>query len=161
MPPGVPHPADPSPSRGDASRRGRRARSGRPGRRRAREGGAATLELVIAFPVLLALIFTVVQASLYFHARSLALAAAQEGVRAARAEPGALGDGAARARAFLAATAGDALLGPAVSTAGSTPTRIRVRVTGRSLSVLPGVAGLPVAQAASGPKERFTTAGSP
>ena len=116
---------------------------------------------MIAFPVLLLLIFSLVQASLYFYARSLALAAAQEGVRGARAQSADLPDGAARARDFLAAAAGDSLLVPAVDTASSTPTRIRVRVTGRSLSVLPGVPGLPVAQEASGPKERFTTAGAP
>ena len=139
---------------------GRRPRPGRSVAHRAGDAGSATLELVIAFPVLLLLIFSLVQASLYFYARSLALAAAQEGVRGARAESADLPDGAARARGFLAAAAGDSLLAPAVDTGASTPTRIRIRVTGRSLSVLPGVPGLPVAQEASGPKERFTT-GSP
>lgn len=132
-----------------------------PGRRSVGERGSSTLELVIAFPVLLLIIFSLVQASLYFYARSLATAAAEEGVRGARAESAELPDGVARARSFLEATAGDSLLGPAVSSAGSTGTRIRIRVTGRSLSVLPGVPGLQVAQEASGPKERFTTAGPP
>jgi Flp pilus assembly protein TadG len=117
--------------------------------------------LVIAFPVLLLLIFSLVQASLYFYARSLALAAAQEGVRAARAENADLPDGAARARQFLADSAGDSLRATTVNTGESTPTRVRVRVTGRSLSVLPGVSGLLVAQEASGSKERFTAAGTP
>jgi Flp pilus assembly protein TadG len=116
---------------------------------------------VIAFPVLLLLIFSLVQASLYFYARSLALAAAQEGVRGARAQSADLPDGAARARSFLADAAGDSLRRTTVDTDRSTPTRIRVRVTGRSLSVLPGMPGLPVAQEASGPKERFTPAGAP
>jgi hypothetical protein len=132
-----------------------------PGRRSVGERGSSTLELVIAFPVLLLIIFSLVQASLYFYARSLAAAAAEEGVRGARAESAELPDGVARARSFLDATAGDSLLGPAVSSAGSTGTRIRIRVSGRSLSVLPGVRGLQVAQEASGPKERFTTAGTP
>jgi Flp pilus assembly protein TadG len=123
--------------------------------------GSATLELVIVFPVLLLIIFTVVQASLFFYARSLALAAAQEGVRAARAENAHLPDGVARARAFLTTTAGDSLLTPTVSSTGSSATQIRIRVTGRSLSVLPGVPGLTVSQEATGPKERFTTAGAP
>ena len=123
--------------------------------------GSATLELVIIFPVLLLIIFTVVQASLFFYARSLALAAAQEGVRAARAENAHLPDGVTRARAFLTTTAGDSLLTPTVSSTGSSATQIRIRVTGRSLSVLPGVPGLTVSQEATGPKERFTTAGAP
>lgn len=123
--------------------------------------GSATLELVIIFPVLLLIIFTVVQASLFFYARSLALAAAQEGVRAARAENAHLPDGVTRARAFLTSTAGDSLLTPTVSSDGSSATQIRIRVTGRSLSVLPGVPGLSVSQEATGPKERFTTAGAP
>jgi Flp pilus assembly protein TadG len=140
----------------DRPRRRNRSRGGR-----GRDDGSATLELVIAFPVLLLLIFSLVQASLYFYARSLALAAAQEGVRGARAESADLPDGAARARSFLTDAAGDSLRATIVDTGASTPTRIRVRVTGRSLSVLPGMPGLPVAQEASGPKERFTTAGSP
>ena len=116
---------------------------------------------MIIFPVLLLIIFTVVQASLYFYARSLALAAAQEGVRAARAENAHLPDGVTRARTFLTSTAGDSLLTPTVSSTGSSATQIRIRVTGRSLSVLPGVPGLTVSQEATGPKERFTTAGAP
>lgn len=142
-----------------ARRRGRPAGAGRS--RGGGERGSSTLELVIAFPVLLLIIFSLVQASLYFYARSLASAAAQEGVRAARAESADLPEGVARARSFLDATAGDSLLAAAVSSAGSTSTRIRIRVTGRSLSVLPGVPGVQVAQEASGPKERFTTAGTP
>lgn len=133
-----------------------------PTRPRARaERGSATLELVIAFPVLLLVIFSVVQASLYFYARSLALAAAQEGVRAARAQTADLPDGLRETRAFLDATAGDSLLGATIDTTGSSGTRVRFRVTGRSLSVLPGVPGIPVAQEATGPKERFTTASTP
>jgi Flp pilus assembly protein TadG len=136
------------------------ARRGR-GRWRQQDAGAATLELVIAFPVLLLLIFSLVQACLYFYARSLALAAAQEGVRTARADTAQVSAGVARARSFLEATAGDSLLAPSVSAAGSSATQVRIRVSGRSLSVLPGVTGLAVAQQASGSKERFTAGGTP
>ena len=38
---------------------------------------------------------------------------------------------------------------------------VQVVVTGRSVSVLPGVAGFAVSQSAAGPLERFTTAGAP
>ncbi len=122
--------------------------------------GSATLELVIAFPTVLLLIFSLVQASLYYYARNLALAAAQEGVRAARAESADVPDGIARARSFLTTTAGDSLLSPSIN-AAATPTEVRVRVSGRSLSVLPGVPGPVVRQEASGPKERFTNTSTP
>ena len=49
--------------------------------RRAGERGALSLELALVFPIVLLLIFTGFQASTYFFGRSLALAAAQEGVR--------------------------------------------------------------------------------
>lgn len=60
-----------------------------------------------------------------------------------------------RAQAFLEATAGDSLLASSV-TSRATPGGLRVEVTGRALSVLPGVPGLPVRQHAEGPVERFT-----
>ena len=48
-----------------------------------------------------------------------------------------------------------------MTSAGSGPAVVRIDVTGRALSVLPGVPGLPVAQSATGPVERFSTAGTP
>lgn len=135
------------------------ARAG--GAARGRDGGSVTLELVIAFPTMLLLIFSLIQASLYYYARSLALAAAQEGVRGARVESGDLREGVSRARSFLNDHAGDSLVSPAVTDAGSGPNQVRIRVSGRSLSVLPGVDGFKVTQEASGPKERFTNAGTP
>lgn len=42
-------------------------------------------------------------------------------------------------------------------TDGSTPLEVRVTVTGRSLSVLPGLGGVTVRQSAHAPVERFTT----
>ncbi len=131
------------------------------GAARGHDRGSVTLELVIAFPTMLLLIFSLVQASLYYYARSLALAAAQEGVRGARVESGDLRDGVSRARSFLNNHAGDSLVSTAVTDTGSGPTQVRIRVSGRSLSVLPGVAGFNVTQEASGPKERFTSTGTP
>ena len=68
------------------------------------------------------------------------------------ASPGA---GQARAEQFLADTAGDSLRDSAV-TARQSSDVLRIEVTGRALSVLPGVPGLPVRQHAQGPIERFT-----
>jgi Flp pilus assembly protein TadG len=137
------------------------ARHVRRARGKCRDGGSMSLELAILFPALLLVIFTTIQAALWYHARSLALAAAQEGVRAARAEDSSLGAGRAAAQAFLNQAAADTLLDTAVSTAGSGPAEVRVRVTGRALSVFPGVPGPAVAQESRGAVERFTSPGRP
>lgn len=131
--------------------------------RRALSGdrGSASLEIAILFPVLLLVVTAIVQYGLWFHARSLALAAAQEGVTAARiytAEPRA---GVDRARAFLDAHGADTLTDVAITSTSPGAGQVGVHVTGRTLSLLPGVPGLTVTQSAQGPVERFTTAGAP
>jgi hypothetical protein len=120
-----------------------------------------SIRIAILGPALLLLVFAVVQAGLWFFARSLALAAAQEGVAAPRAYDAPGDAGVARAWSFLDRSAGDSLQAATVSTAGSTATTLRVEVRGRALSILPGVPGLPVSQAARAPVERFTVGGGP
>jgi Flp pilus assembly protein TadG len=117
--------------------------------------GAATLELAVLAPVLLLVVFTIVQVGLWSYARSLALGAAQEGVVAGRSFRAPAEAGRVRAQAFLARTAGDSLVASTV-TANVTSRVVRVEVTGRALSVLPGVPGLPVRQHAEGPVERYS-----
>jgi Flp pilus assembly protein TadG len=123
------------------------------------DGGSTTLEIAILAPTLLALTFTVVQAGLWFYARSLALAAAQEGVTAGRAWHAPSDAGPARARTFLTEQAGDSLTGATVTSGGTTATIVRITVTGRALSVLPGVPGMTVTQSAQASRESFTTPG--
>jgi Flp pilus assembly protein TadG len=53
----------------------------------------ATTELVIAAPAFLFMIMLIVQAGLYFHASSIASAAAQEGARAATVQGGSIPEG--------------------------------------------------------------------
>jgi Flp pilus assembly protein TadG len=117
--------------------------------------GSVTLEVSILAPVLLVVVFTIIQVGLWSYARSLALGAAQEGVAAGRAYGASAEVGRSRALSFLDATAGDSLVGSAVISTATSAT-LRVEVTGRALSVLPGVPGLPVRQHAEGPIERFT-----
>ena len=128
---------------------GRRCRPG--------ERGSATLELVVVFPVVLLLIIGGVQGALYYHARSVALAAAQDGARAAAVEGATAGAGQAAAAAFIQATGGDEVLPGAQVDATRTPTTAAVTVTGRALTVLaiPGLS-LAVRQSASLPVERIT-----
>lgn len=135
----------------------------RAGGGRRSERGAATLELVLLFPVLLLIIFGVIQGALYYHGRNVTLAAAEQGVRAGRADGA--GDPAAvaeqQARQFLADTGElDNLTGLVI-----TPTvvgdRVRVTITARTVSLLPGVPGPQVSQSVSGSLERFTSPSAP
>jgi TadE-like protein len=126
-----------------------------------RDTGSASLEIAILAPALLLLTFVLVQAGLWFYARSLALAAAQEGVTAGRAYNAPATAGAVRARAFLSEQAGDSLTGTTVSSSGTTAAVVRITVTGHSLSVLPGLPGMAITQSAQGSREHFTVPGGP
>ena len=127
---------------------------------RCRDTGSATVEIAILFPVLLAVIVAIVQYGLWFHARSLALAAAQEGVTAARSYAADPAIGPDRAREFLQAHGSDTLTDITATATSPGAGQVGVQVTGRSLSLLPGVPGVAVTQSAEGPVERFTVAGN-
>lgn len=88
-------------------------------------------------PLLLLILFSGVQGAVWFHARSLAIAAAQQGARAAAAEHGTLASGTAAASAFLGGTAGDSLTHVTV-TGSRTATTATITVRGSSLSLIPG-----------------------
>jgi Flp pilus assembly protein TadG len=120
---------------------------------RGSDRGSATLGLVVVFPAFLALLLLVVQAALLAHARNVALAAAQEGLRDARLLEGSRQAGELRARNFLAASGGSLFTGSEVTAVRSTDTA-SVRVSGEALSLLPAVT-LRVQQVAEGPVERF------
>lgn len=126
-----------------------------------RDDGSASLELAIIFPVLLLVVVALLQYGLWFHARTLAQAAAAEGVTTARAQGATLDAGRTRAETFLAEHAGDLLLEPAVTASAPSPGHVAVEVRGRSLSLLPLIPGPLIVQSAQGPVERFTTLGQP
>jgi Flp pilus assembly protein TadG len=113
------------------------------------------------FPVLLLIVTALTQYALWFHARSLALAAAQQGVTIARAYHSTTTAGRDSALAFIADHGADTVLNPTAVASAPGAGQVQVTVAGRSLSVLPGVAGPVVSQSAAGPVERFTTAGAP
>lgn len=127
--------------------------------RRGRDTGSVTVEIAILGPALLLIVFTLVQTALWYHARALALAAAQQGAATAAAYGAYPGDGAAHAREFLARNNHDTLRDADITTTGSTATTVHLQVTGRALSVLPGVPGLTITQDAQAPVERFTRPG--
>ena len=125
--------------------------------------GEATTELVLVTPVLLLLIGFILQFALWYHASHVAAAAAQEGVRAARAFGGSAEAGQARAEHFLAETGPTIVQGSEV-TASRGPRTARVEVRGQAPSVVPGLR-LGITAGAESPTERFAgfpaPAGSP
>lgn len=125
------------------------------GRRWRDDRGDASIQMAIVFPFVLLATVAVVQASMWYYARQIALTAAREGISAARAYESSPAEGAAQARDVLGHTAGDSLRGYSVS-AVSDGQRVRVEVSGTALSMIPGVAGLQITQSASGPRERWT-----
>ncbi len=114
-----------------------------------------SIQLVILLPALFAVMFLGMQAALFYHARSVAIAAAQEGARAASTESGIRSDGVAAADAFVSDAGGDDVLSSVSVTADRTATTVTVTVTGHSLSVIPGWTPR-IEQSASLPTERIT-----
>lgn len=120
-----------------------------------RDEGSVTLEIVIAFPVALLAVLLAINAALWYHARDVALAAAQEGVRAGRAYRADPRTAGATALRFARTSGNGFLLAPAAETSAGSTT-LAVRVHGESVSLIPGL-HLTVDQVARGPVERFTT----
>lgn len=135
--------------------RARDAATLRAARRPLGERGSTSVELAIAFPVILLLLMTLIQAALWYYARSAALGAAEEGARQGRLQPASVDRARSAAQDFLTRTAHDLLTRTAVEVSAS-PTTIQVTVTGTSPSLFPGVGGWSVAQTAVGPVERAT-----
>ncbi len=115
--------------------------------------GTSIVEFVITMPALLAAILLIVQIGLWQYARHVALAAAQEGDRAARAYNGTANDGRQAAERYLAGLAPTLLQEPTV-TADRSVSTATVRVRGRVRLILPGLA-FTVSEESSGPVERF------
>lgn len=118
------------------------------------ERGSVTLELALIFPMVMLLVFGMVQAGIYFHARNIALAAAQEGARAASVENGSAGAGEAAAAQFATRVGGGMITD--INAAAARGTTATVVVTCRTFSLVPGTESLQVRQSASLPVERIT-----
>ncbi|GAA4699845.1 TadE/TadG family type IV pilus assembly protein [Nocardioides conyzicola] len=119
------------------------------------ERGSASIQLVILLPALFAVLFVGMQAALFYHARTVAIAAAQEGARAAGAEHGHESDGVQAANDFIVEAGGHDVLTSTSSTANRTATQATVTVSGFSLSVIPGW-HVRITQSATAPVERLT-----
>ena len=107
-------------------------------------------------PLLFSVMFLSLQAALFYHARTVAITAAQEGARAAGSETGSVSEGIAAASAFVAKAGGADVIEGAVVSADRSITTATVTVRGTALSVIPGWSPV-VAQSARVPVERLTT----
>jgi len=135
-----------------------------PGPRRAgsslrRDDGALTLSYIVLIPVFLAGIMMIVQACVWYLARETAIAAARQGADVARTAHPPPGSGAAAAVIFARKAAPGFLLGPSASAAGSSAVTVRITVTGRVPSLVPGMV-IKVSEVVTAPVERFTAAGA-
>ena len=130
----------------------RRARSGRWLMRG--ERGSSSVEMVIALPIVLTVLFLAVQAGTWFHARSIALASAQSGARTSAMLNSSLEAGLSSARSFAAEVGGTTLTGVTV-TGDRTATSTTVTVTGHSVRLVPFM-DVTVSQSATLPVERYT-----
>src|SRR3954468_10193518 len=138
-------------------------RSRSPGRRSLRpdERGFATVVIPVLFPVVLLATCALIQGALYYHARNVALAAASDGLTAARARTGSGEEGRRAAASSLERAGGRAVLLDAQVAAVRGGATATVTVSGQVMSLLPGLPGWSVSQTASGPVERFTRVGEP
>jgi Flp pilus assembly protein TadG len=121
--------------------------------------GAVSVELVIAFPLLLLLLLALMQLALWTHAEIIADAAASHALDAARVQGGSVAAGDASATAVLTQLSHGILLDPHVQVTRTTQSAA-VTITGHAVSVIPipGIT-LPVRASLTGPAENFTAAG--
>ena len=117
------------------------------------EGGTSTTQLVIVFPAVFLMLMLVVQFGLWYHASHVAIAAAQEGARAARMEGSTASEGQKVAEKFLSEVNDDLIQGVVVKVQRDSE-RVRVEISGESLELVPGFR-IPIRAVSDGPVERF------
>lgn len=122
--------------------------------RRDDESGYSTLEFIIVTPALLLITFLVFQFALFFHARSVAESAAEEGAGAARRFDGTAAEGRTAAGRYLDQLASERLLQGRQVRVTRGGEQVQATVTGRVVSLVPGLY-LDVRVSSSGPVERY------
>jgi Flp pilus assembly protein TadG len=117
------------------------------------DAGGATVEFVIAVPLLMFMILMVAQAAIWMHATHVAQAAATRALDAAAANAGSATQGQSTGDATLAALGSGVLRDPTV-TVTRNATDVHVQISGKAATVVPGFAWT-VKAAAAGKVERF------
>jgi Flp pilus assembly protein TadG len=122
--------------------------------RRDDRGATGAVELMILLPILVLLIFGVVQMALCWHARNVVEATAEEASRVASAVDGSCAEAEARG-VELSTRLGGSFLTGATSVACTGTVTVTVAVRSNALSILPGIR-FPVRAetTAAAPKER-------
>jgi hypothetical protein len=115
--------------------------------------GSVVVEALLVVPVIMLILLAVVQFALWAHAAQVAQLAASEGDRVARSPGVGMAAGVSRARAVMQGPGSD------LETAGAVASmlpgdQVRIDVTGRALSILPGLS-LPVSATVVGPVQEF------
>ncbi len=113
--------------------------------------GSVLVEAVIVVPVLMVVLLAVVQCALWAHAGQVVGLAAAEGDRTARTMNGGPAAGVAQARSIV--SGGDLASSDVVSEI-LPGDLVRITVTGRAVSILPGLS-LPVSSVVVGPIQEF------
>jgi Flp pilus assembly protein TadG len=130
-------------------------------KRRDAESGVSAVEFVLLTPLAFFMIFLTVQFALYMYSRHVAIAAAQEGARVARAE--AAGNKNWASDATTEADHWVNQLAPSLSSLNSKAApdtvdgvqNVYVTVTVSVPSIVPGVSSFSVTQKSEGPVEQF------
>jgi Flp pilus assembly protein TadG len=128
-------------------------------RRKRDEQGSALVEAVLVFPALLLAVMLIVQFALYFHAQSVAEAAAQDAVTQARHVGGTETGGRDAGYATLDKLGPRLLTRREVTVQRGTETA-RATVSATVASLVPGL-HLRIEETAAGPVERFIPQGTP
>jgi Flp pilus assembly protein TadG len=121
-----------------------------------RDGGYSVLEAAIVLPIVFFLLMVIVQWAIVWHARSVASAAAQEGLRTATAYQSTATAGKADTLTYLAQVAPHSLPDPRVVVTRDATTAT-VRVQASVMTVIP-FGHFAVNESASGPVENYVAA---
>lgn len=106
-------------------------------------------------PAVFLIVFGVVQGAVWYHARTVATAAANQAAASARAEGASSSEGTAAAEAILSRNS-DVLRGSSVSVSGDATT-VTVTVTGRAAVILTDWRIFSINQTVTSPRERVTS----
>ncbi len=121
--------------------------------RRRGDEGSTVVEAVLLVPVLMVVLLLVIQCALWAHAAQVAQLAASQGDQVARSLGGGTAAGAAEARSVTGGPGSD-LETSSVAVDVMADEVARVTVTGRALSIVPGLS-LPVSSVEIGPIQEF------
>jgi len=115
--------------------------------------GSTTVEAVLVIPVLMLLLLVAVQLALWSHASQVVHTAASEGDASARSYGGGSQLGEARAHQVLGASQ-STVIGPAVQVTVLPGDEVKVTVTAKAVSILPGIQ-FPVSATQAGTIQEF------